>query len=98
MSHLLGNVVKDIGITNEIRCDNDLEQVKKNTEFMRKARNYNIHVYTTELYSPCHNKAEKHIQIIKGRSHRHAARNQVLKLPWGFVLVWKQIYNIALTT
>ena len=52
----LGNVVKDIGNTNEIHCDNTLEQVWTNVEFIIKARKYTIIIYTTESYLPYHNK------------------------------------------
>ena len=44
----LGNVVKDIGIMNDINCDKVLEQVGMNTDSMIKSRKYNIHVSSTE--------------------------------------------------
>ena len=46
----LGNVVKDIDITNEITYDNALEQGRTNAEFMSKADTYNIYVSSTK---PC---------------------------------------------
>ena len=46
----LGNVVKDIGIMNEIHCDNALEKVGTNAEFIIKARKYSTNVSSTE---PC---------------------------------------------
>ena len=60
-------MVKNIGIMNEIHCDNSLEQVGTNTEIMSKACKYNIGVSKTELYLPFKNKAKNQILIIKGR-------------------------------
>ena len=48
----MGNVVKDIGIIDKIHCYNALEQVRTNVELVRNSRKYNIHVSTTEPYSP----------------------------------------------
>ena len=80
----VGNVVKYIGAMNEIHCDNTLEQVGKNSEFMKNTRNYNIHVSSIKPYSPCQNKAENYIQIINGRAHRHLTRCWVPKISWSF--------------
>ena len=60
-------MVKNIGIMNEIHCDNSLEQVGTNTEIMSKACKYNIGVSKTELHLPFQNKAKNQILIIKGR-------------------------------
>ena len=66
----LVNGVKDIGIMNEIHCENALEQVGTNSEFISKFRKYNISVSFTDPYSPWHSKDEKQIQTIKGRAHK----------------------------
>ena len=43
----LVDVVKDISITNEINCGKALEHIVANTDLMRKARKYNIHISFT---------------------------------------------------
>ena len=85
----LVNVLKDIVIVDEINCDNTLEKLRLSLDSMIKSRKYNIHVSSTEPYSPWQKKAENHIQIIKGIAHRRVAKRWVPKCLWGFVLVWK---------
>ena len=95
----LGNVVKDIGIMNEIHCGNALEQVGTNAEFMINSRKYNILVSTNETYSPCKKKDKNQIRIIKGRSHRHEARRWVPTCFCDFGLVWEaDIYSCTYGT
>ena len=90
----LGNVVKDIGIMNEIHFDNAMEQVGKNIESTINFRKYNIHVYSTDPYLPWQNKAKNQIQIIKGISHMRASRSWFPKILWDFLLVWEsEIYS-----
>ena len=55
---LMGNVVNDISIMNEIRYDNALEQVGTIVESMSKSCKYNIHLSSTEPYSPWQNKSK----------------------------------------
>ena len=51
-SDSLGNLVKDIGIVNEIYCENALEQVRMNLEFMSNSCKYNNNSSSAETYLP----------------------------------------------
>ena len=86
----LVNVVKDIGIMNEIHCNNALEQVGMNAWFMSKAGKYNSCVFTTDPYSSCQNNAEDQIRIINNKEHMNMARHWVHKRLFYFELVWEE--------
>ena len=86
----LCTVVKDIGIMNEIHCNNALEQVGMNSWFMSKAGKYNNCVLPTDLYSSCQNNAEDQIRIINNREHINMERHWVHKRLFYFELVWKE--------
>ena len=74
--------------------DNAPDQTIYNKESQRVARPERMEVRTTDTYSPCQNKDEIVIKIIKGKANKIRVQRNIPKRVWDFGMVWEvDIYS-----
>ena len=89
----LDRINRDVGVANKIFMDNATRNTVYNTEIHRVTGLERMEVQTTEPYSPCQNKAENVIKIIKGKAKIRRFQRNIHKRVWYFGMVWEaEIY------
>ena len=90
----LDRINKGDEVSNEIFMYNAPNQTGYNTRMQRVERLERMDVRTTKPHSPCKNKMEIVIKIIKGKSKRTRVQINIPKKLWDFVIVYEyEIYS-----
>ena len=89
---------RDVGVPNELHCDNAPEMVGHETEFQSICRHNRIKTSTTEPHSPWQNRCENIIGVITKKAKGRRVRRRVPSALWDFDLVWEcEIYSRTVT-
>ena len=78
----LYRINREIWVADKIFMENAPDQTGYNTEMQILARLARMEFRTTEPYSPCQNKSESVINIIKGKSKRRRVQRNIPKRVW----------------
>ena len=91
---MLYRINRDVRVANKIFMDNEPVKNDYNKETKGVTRLERIDVRTNETHSPCQNKTESVINIIKGKERRIRVQINIPKRIWDFGSVWKgEIYS-----
>jgi hypothetical protein len=82
-------LVQQVGVLSRLMVDGSLEQTADNSEFMRRARMYDIEVRTTEPYTPRQNHAKGVIGILRRKWHHIMAHHLVLPHLWDYAYIYQ---------
>jgi hypothetical protein len=81
-------LIQQVGVPSCIVVDVSLEQTADNSEFMCRAKQYDIQICTTEWYTPRQNRAENVIGILRHKWHIMAHRSVPPRL-WDFGYIYQ---------
>jgi hypothetical protein len=85
----LQDFADDVGVMDELVCDNAAEQTGPRSDFMKTVRHLKIKLRTTEPHTPKQNDAKRKIGKIKKRWRHHMITKQVPRRLWDYGLVYE---------
>ena len=84
----LKDFIYDVGVPNELLCDNAPEMVGPDTEFHRECRRVRCVLLTVEPYTPKQNLSERVIGELRRRWRDVRTAKNIPRRLWDYVLVW----------
>ena len=85
----LSAFARQVGIPNELRFDRAADHMGLHRNSQCAIRKFRIECINSETCSPCQNRADNLIGIIKGGWKRRTDRQRIHKNCWSFGLVWE---------
>ena len=85
----LQDFADDVGVMDEIMCDNAAEQTGPGSEFMKMVRHLKIKLRSTEPHTPRQNDAERKIGEVKKRWRHRMITKTVPRRLWDYGLVYE---------